>query len=143
MKLQLNQWIQILDKGLGVRSCSSYEACTLLAPDPNASSCASYCMDSPPSIFNYFSYNMVLIVPLDWENALKQTLTKILGFYNSNDRYLCIVNNVRGTSDDYDGCFAKTSSRYEKVLNSISLRGKNLEHLEELTNWVIEHIPDH
>lgn len=135
MELKEEQWQIILSNGLGLRSCSCDKF------DSLSTGFASYAMSEPPSAAGVNYFNLFRNVPTDWKTALINTLELILGFENSRKRILCIVFGVRGTSFDYSGCFAKSSSRYQGIITSRKLQNISKENIQDLANWVIEQIP--
>jgi hypothetical protein len=118
MALTKKQWMTICVDGIGLRSAKSEE-------DTKG---ASYALDDGRT----FSFGGS--VPEDWDGKLESTLSQILGFSNSSGRKLLVVKGVRGTSQDYAGCFAKCSSHPSSVLASTDLSAQTVGSLKD---WVL------
>ena len=132
MELQSAQWKKIIDMKLGLRSCSFDEVIGVSEMKP-----AAYGMDMP------LSYRDVVvpdrdIVPSDWKQTLIQTVHYILGFSDVNERYLCIVNGIKGLDYEYLGCFASCKSMPTSIVTSKSLF---FAKENDIVEWVINNIP--
>lgn len=117
-----DQWMIIHNKGLGLRSENNANTIT---------SSASYAMDMDLDWLGNRN------VPEAWDNLLMGTLSKIKEFPNSDTRFLMIVNNSRGGSQEYGNCFPKCSARPQLCYVSIALKNNSEETLHD---WVIENI---
>lgn len=119
------QWWTILVLHLGLRSEDNQETIK--------GNGASYAMDKGLEIKN--SHPFYPDIPSDWEELLHGTIKLIKGFQNSSDRYLLIVDNSVGNSEEseYLGTFPKCSAKAGRILASTSLD----QDEATLVGWVL------
>ena len=121
--LTQQQWIYIILNLIGLRSGDS---------PTDINSAASYAMDNGVKMTSG-----IPSIPSNWLELLKETIKTIKAFPNALNRYLLIVGNSTGQSNEYSNCFPKCSTKPSKVIASTQLNKTE----EELVAWVLDNIP--
>lgn len=125
--LSIDSWTNIWDFKLCLRSHDNPN-------DITGQALASYVMTDKTHVIGGITLIKLLrSVPEDWDKKLINTLEMIKGFDNSDSRYLFIIGSALLGSNDYPGCFPKTTARIKKVYN----RTSQAYSCEELYKWVL------
>ena len=117
------QWAQVRDKLLGIRSGKSKD---------DIDSAASYAMDIGEQ------GKWIKSPPAGWDDLLGGTIDMILGFKDAKKRWLMIITGAAPQSDEYKGTFPKCSGKPRSVLQAVEIGESGRQ---TLIDWVVAHIP--
>lgn len=126
-QITTQQWFNIVTKLLGIRSCSYEEI------KNNDYIAASYSLNPDTSVITDFA-----VISNDFIVKLINTINLIISFNDSHERYLAIVSQSVGTSNEYYGCLPKCSHKPTCCWGYTPILNKNTD---ELIEWVISNIP--